>query len=77
LVLNLRASSQGIAGQAGWLQTSKGVGSVSEGFTIPQRILDNPDFALLNTTFYGQQFFMKVYPTMCGAIFTVRSRTNP
>src|SRR5579859_5358419 len=42
LVMNLRASSQGIAGNFPWLTSSKGVGSVSEGYDIPQRIKDNP-----------------------------------
>ena len=46
LVTDLRASSQGIAGQYNWLEASKGVGSVSSSFSIPQRILDNPRFAM-------------------------------
>lgn len=41
MVMSLRSSSQGIAGQYDWLVSSKGVGSVSEGLSIPQRILEN------------------------------------
>lgn len=77
LVMNLRASSQGIAGQYEWLQNSKSAGSVSEGLSIPQRILDNPEFAMLSKTNYGAQFLLMVLPQLTGQMFTVCGRTNP
>lgn len=77
LVMNLRASSQGIAGQFDWLQSSKSAGSVSEGLSIPQRILDNPEFALLSKTNYGVQFLMMVLPQLAGQMMVVCGRTNP
>lgn len=77
LVMNLRASSQGIAGQYGWLQSGKSVGSVSESFSIPQRILDNPEFAMLSKTNYGAQFLMLILPQLSGNIFTVCGGTRP
>lgn len=77
LVLNLRASSQGISGQYSWLQTSKGVGSVNEGITIPQRILDNPEFAMLSKTNYGAKFLSFILPQLCGNIFSVQGGTRP
>src|SRR5665213_1022652 len=41
MVLNIRASSQGLNGQFNWAQNSKSVGAITESFTIPQRIIDN------------------------------------
>lgn len=76
LVMNLRASSQGISGQFAWLQTSKGAGGVSEGITIPQRILDNPELAMLTKTNYGAKYLFMVLPQMIGNVFTVCGRTK-
>jgi hypothetical protein len=76
LVMNLRASSQGISGQFSWLQSSKGVGSVSEGISIPQRILDNPEFSALSKTNYGLQYLMQILPLLTGQMFTVKGRTH-
>lgn len=77
LVMNLRASSQGINGQFNFLQQSKGVGSVSEAFGIPQRILDNPDWAILCKTNYGAQFIQLILPQLAGQVFTVCGSTRP
>jgi hypothetical protein len=71
LVTNLRASSQGINGQFSWLQTNKNVGSVSEAFSIPQRILDNPELAVLTKTNYGIQYLSIVLPQLTGQMFGV------
>jgi hypothetical protein len=77
LVMNLRASSQGINGQFNFLQNSKSVGSVSEGFAIPQRILDNPDWAILMKTNYGAQFLQLIIPQMAGQMFVAYGSTRP
>lgn len=76
LVMNLRASSQGIAGQFSWLQSSKSVGSVSESFAIPQRIMDNPAFALLTKTNYGAQYLQLILPSICGQVFIAQGDTT-
>lgn len=77
LVMNLRASSQGINGQFNFLESSKGVGSVSEAFAIPQRVLDNPDWAILCKTNYGAQFIQLVLPQLAGNMFIARGSTRP
>lgn len=77
LVMNLRASSQGINGQFNFLQNSKGVGSVNEGFAIPQRVLDNPDWAVLMKTNYGAQFLQLILPQLAGQVYVVAGRTLP
>jgi hypothetical protein len=77
LVLNLRASSQGLNGQWNFAQNSKSVGSVSESFTIPQRVIDNPDFMAYMKTNYGAQYLNLVWPQLCGQMFSVYGRTHP
>ena len=77
LVTDLRASSQGIAGQYNWLENSKSVGSVSEGFAIPQRILDNPYFAGLTKTNYGAKYLQLLLPALAGQVFIAPGRTKP
>lgn len=77
LVLNLRASSQGLNGQWNWAQNSKSVGSVSEAFSIPQRLLDNPDFMAYTKTNYGAQYLNLLWPQLAGQTFAVYGRTKP
>lgn len=77
LVMNLRASSQGLNGQFNFTQQSKNVGSVAEAFGIPQRILDNPDWAILCKTNYGAQFIQLVLPQLGGQVFISYGSTRP
>lgn len=77
LVMNLRASSQGISGQYSWMQTGKGVGSVNESVQIPERIMNNPEYAMLTKTFYGAKYLFLILPQLSGQVFTVRGRTKP
>lgn len=77
LVIDLRMSSQGIAGQYSWIESSKSVGSVSESFSIPQRILDNPYFAMLSKTNYGAKYLEILIPQLAGNIFVVAGTTLP
>ncbi len=77
LVMNLRASSQGINGQFAFLESAKSVGSVSQSFAIPQRVLDNPDWAVLMKTNYGAQFLQLILPQLGGNTFISYGRTLP
>ncbi len=76
MVLNLRASSQGLNGQYNWAQNSKSVQGVSEGFTIPQRIIDNPEFMMYTKTNYGAMYLQLVLPLLCGNMFSVAGTTR-
>ncbi len=76
LVLNLRASSQGIAGNYSWLQSSKSVASVAESYSIPERVLENPNFAMLAKTNYGAQYLYNVLPFLVGQVYTVQGTTR-
>jgi len=76
LVVDLRASSQGIAGRYNWLETGKAVGNVSSSYAIPQRILDNPSFAMLSQTQYGAKYLQLLLPGLIGNVFTVLGHTG-
>lgn len=76
LVIDLRASSQGIAGRYNWLESSKQVGNLSSGFSIPQRILDNPKMAMLSQTRYGAKYLELLLPQLCGQIIVAPGHTK-
>lgn len=77
LVMNLRSSSQGINGQFNFLEQNKSVGAIAQSFAIPQRVLDNPDWAILCKTNYGAQFIQLILPQLAGNMFTVHGSTRP
>ena len=77
LVMNIRASSQGLNGQFNFTQSGKSVGSVSESFAIPQRVLDNPDWAVLMKTNYGAQFLQLILPQLAGQMYISYGSTRP
>lgn len=77
LVVRLQASSQGQNGQFTWMTTSKSVGSVSEGLTIPDRILANPEYAMLTRNAYGAEFLFLILPYLSGAVYVVLGDTLP
>ncbi len=77
LVLNLRASSQGINGQFNWLEAGKGVGSVNSTFSIPQRVLDNPLWSMYTKTNYGMQYLQLLLPQLSGYMYPVAGGVNP
>jgi hypothetical protein len=76
MVMALRSSSQGMFGQYAFLLGSKGAGSVSEGQSIPQEILDNPTYSMLCKTTYGAKYLFNLLPVLKGASFTVCGGTS-
>lgn len=77
LVLNLRASMGGLAAQYDWLISSKSVGSVSEGLSIPPDILNNASYAMLTKTPYGAAYLEMILPFLHGLVVAVHGRTLP
>jgi hypothetical protein len=77
MVLNLRASSQGLNGQWNWAQNNKAVAGVSEGFEIPERIKANPDFMQYYKTNYGAMYMNLLWPLLCGQVFVIAGDTLP
>lgn len=76
LVMDLRASSQGISGQFNWLTSGKSVGSVNESFAIPDRILQNPVFASISKTYYGAKYLSLIISQTVGPMFTTFGNTK-
>lgn len=77
LVLSLRSSSQGISGQYNWNETSKSVGSVSQGFSIPDYVQNNPFLSMLTKTTYGARYLEMVLPQLPGQMFNAYGTTLP
>lgn len=77
MVISLQTSSQGVASQFDWLTTGKGAGSVNQSLQIPQRLIDNPEFAFLSKTSYGAQYLIMVLPLLSGQMFSVCGGTQP
>jgi hypothetical protein len=75
LVQNLRASSQGIAAKFDWATNAKSIAAVSASFSIPDRILDNPEFSIYAATTYGVQYLGMVIPLLTGQMFPVAGGT--
>jgi hypothetical protein len=67
LLISIQASGMGLNafGNPG-IEQSKSVGSVSQGFAIPDDYLKNPMFASLTKTRYGQIYFEMIYPFLVG-----------
>lgn len=76
MALNFQQSSQGISSQQDWLLNSKSVGNVSVGISIPQEILDNPNYAYYTQTKYGTAYLMMIWPYMKGMMFATIGRTH-
>jgi hypothetical protein len=75
LVLNLRASSQGIAGKWDWVVASKGAAAVHATYKIPDRITQNPELSILCATVYGAQYVFMILPQLTGQMFSVQGGT--
>ena len=76
LVVNIRNSSQGLTGGFSWLPSSKGVGSVSESYSIPAQILENPYLGLLAKTSYGARYLEMIVPYLSGNMAVISGGTQ-
>lgn len=75
LCIDLRMAAQGVSSQYNWVRTSKSVGSVSEGFQVPDRIMANPELAMLAQTGYGGKYLQLLLPQLIGQVFVVAGKT--
>lgn len=76
MVMNLRASSQGVAAAYDFLNIGKGAGSVSESISIPQRILDHPILSMYAKTPYGAKYLSFILPQLVGVVHPICGRTH-
>ena len=56
--------------------TSKSVGSVSEGYSVPAWILNNPTLSMYASTGYGIKYCSLIKPYITGNFFIVKGRTT-
>ena len=70
--LNTASSSGGFVG----ITTSKSVGDVSEGFTIPQWVTDNPAFSIFTQNGFGLKYLSLILPYIsCPILFSKGATT--
>ncbi len=77
LVIDIANSSSGLAGTFQGYVSSKSVGSVSESYTIPQWILDNPIYSMFSQTRYGNKYLSMVATRAIGNVGIVGGATLP
>ncbi len=76
LVINLRASSQGMNGQYSFLQSGRSAGPTSESSSIPPEILNDPNWSMYCKTNYGAKYASIVIPRTRGAMFSAKGHTK-
>lgn len=76
LLISIQNSSQGLSSQFEWPLSSKSVGSVSVGMSIPSQINDNPVYSYYTKTGYGAQYLMMIFSRITGQMFTTFGGTN-
>ena len=77
LCIDLQNSAQGINGKYEGLMSSKSVGSVSVGYTIPNWVTEHPIYSLLTQTRYGMKFLSLIIPLLIGNVRAVKGATHP
>lgn len=77
LVIDLQNSSQGINGKYEGIMSTKSVGSVSVGYTIPDWVMASPIYSLLSQTRYGMKYLSLIIPLLIGNIGVVKGATHP
>lgn len=74
---DIQASAQGINSQYNWLVSSKSVGSVSQSFGIPDKVLKDPYLSYFCTTRYGMKYLSLVLLQLRGNISIAYGTTQP
>lgn len=74
LTLDIDAGDSG--GQATFNQNSRSANGISESLSIPEWMNDG-EFAIYSTTYYGQKYLAMSKPYLDGAVFVVTGRTTP
>lgn len=74
LVNDLNAG--GVEGSAGGLVNSRSVGNVSEGYSVPSRMLDNPIYGFYAKSSYGSKYLNMLLPRLVGNIVAIEGATS-
>lgn len=66
--MNIQQSSQGLNSKFDWAYSSKSVGSISVGQSLPPEVMANPIYAHYGKTAYGVEYLNFILPRTYGAI---------
>lgn len=64
------------ASNGGGIVASKSVGSVSESYSIPQWMLNNPTFSMYAQNGYGRKYLSLIQPFLVGNIILSKGATT-
>lgn len=77
LVYDLQASSKGLTSQSNFPISSKSVGSVSIGFTVPEKYARDPYLSIFTGNGYGLKYLSLLLPRLVGNIVAIGGATLP
>lgn len=78
LVNDLKTSRGGIfAASIAGLMTSRSVGNVSEGYSVPEAYMKDPTLSFYAQSAYGMKYLAMIVPRMRGNMVVVRGATLP
>ena len=77
LVFDLQNSSQGLSSQSKFPMSSKSVGGVSAGFTVPDRYAKDALLSIFTGNGYGMKYLSYLIPQLVGNTKVVGGATTP
>ena len=77
MVMDVRMAESGLDSRGEGAVSSKGVGSVSTSFTLPDSVVKNPQWNYFTLTAYGQKYLSIVIPRVTGVIGIATGVTRP
>ncbi|MBW1812124.1 MAG: DUF4054 domain-containing protein [Deltaproteobacteria bacterium] len=75
LVYDLQSSAQGLTSQSNYPISSKSVGSVSIGFTVPEKYSRDPYLSIFTGNGYGLKYLSLLLPHLVGNIAAIGGAT--
>ena len=77
LVVDIRASANGLSATGSFPLNSRSVGNVSESYDIPDAYKKNPQLAYFSSTPYGMKYLSIALPNLVGNVGAVAGWTTP
>lgn len=77
LVMDLKNSTQGLNSSGDNPISSRSVGNVSEGYSVPEWVTKDPILVYYTKTGYGQKYLSLVLPNLMGNVASVAGATLP
>lgn len=77
LVQDISMGQQGLSSAGQFIVSSKSVGSVSIAYGVPEKFLNDPNFAYFITTKFGLKYLSLTTPALVGNVSVVKGCTTP